>query len=154
MTTFDLSPLYRSTVGFERLANMLNSASRVENGNAFPPYNIEVTGEDEYRISMAVAGFSDEDLSITSEQNRLTVSGRKEGKDEKREYLYRGIAERSFERTFQLADHVKVRGARLENGLLHLELVREIPDAMKPQQISIETGSTGNLIEEKKSEAA
>ena len=154
MTTFDLSPLYRSTVGFERLANMLNSASRVDSGNAFPPYNIEVTGEDEYRISMAVAGFGDEDLSITSEQNRLTVSGRKEGKDEQREYLYRGIAERSFERTFQLADHVKVKGARLENGLLHLELVREVPDAMKPQQISIETGSKGKLIEEKKSKAA
>ena len=142
MTTFDLSPLYRSTVGFERLANLLAGASRVDNSSAFPPYNIEVVDEDEYRITMAVAGFGDEDLSITSEQNRLTVSGRKEGQEEERQYLYRGIAERTFERRFQLADHVKVTGARLENGLLHINLVRELPEAMKPQNIRIE-GSTG-----------
>lgn len=145
MNTFDFSPLYRSTIGFERLANLLASAGRTESA-PFPPYNIEVVDEDEYRITMAVAGFGEGDLTITSEQNNLTVSGNKESKEEGRRYLHRGIAERSFERRFQLADHVKVRGAQLENGLLHIRLVREIPEAMKPQTIRIEAGS-GHLIE-------
>lgn len=154
MTTFDLSPLYRSTVGFERLGTLLSNATRVDNGTGFPPYNIEVVGEDKYRITMAVAGFSEEDLSITSEQNKLTISGRKEEREDSREYLYRGIAERSFERRFQLADHVKVNGAKLENGLLHIQLHREIPEAMKPQNIEIESGKSGKLIEGEKQEKA
>lgn len=149
MTTFDLSPLFRSSVGFERLANMLSNPTTTEN-TGFPPYNIEVVGEDKYRITMAVAGFSEEDLNITSEQNKLIVTGGKQERDEDREFLYRGIAERSFERRFQLADHVRVTGARLENGLLHIELYREIPEAMKPQNIEIENGSKSKLIEGEK----
>ena len=152
MTTFDFSPLYRSSVGFERLANLLSNASRVEQGSGFPPYNIEVVDEDQYRITMAVAGFAEEDLDITSEQNRLTVVGKKERGENEAQFLYRGIAERSFERRFQLADYVKVTGARLENGLLHIELQREIPEAMKSQKISIESDS--KLIEGKADEAA
>ncbi len=146
MTTYDLSPLYRSSIGFERLANILNSASRSEQGQAFPPYNIEVVGEDKYRITMAVAGFGEGDIEITSEQNKLQVVGRIEGKENDREFLYRGIAERSFERRFQLADHVRVTGARMENGLLHIDMYRELPEAMKPQTIKIE-GGEGRLID-------
>ncbi len=151
MHTFDLSPLFRSTIGFDRLASMLDSAS-TEAGSGFPAYNIEVTGEDTYRITMALAGFGASDLDITSEQNTLTVAGRKAAKDEadERKYLHRGIAERSFKRRFQLADHVRVTGADLENGLLHIDLVREVPEAMKPQKISI--GS--RLIEAKAEKAA
>lgn len=137
MTTFDLSPLYRTAIGFDRLADMLSNASRVE-GNGYPPYNIEARGEDSYRISMAVAGFADEDLEIVTEQNTLTVSGRKpEEGGEDREFLYRGIATRAFERRFQLADHVRVEAARLENGLLHIDLKRELPEQMKPRRIEI-----------------
>ena len=145
MTTFDLTPLYRSAIGFDRLADMLSNASRVDS-NGFPPYNIESLGEDRYRITMAVAGFSDEDLDIVTEQNTLTVSGGKsedERADEDRQYLYRGIATRSFERRFQLADHVRVTGATLENGLLHIELARELPEKMKPRRIEI-SGSEGS----------
>lgn len=139
MTTFDLSPLYRSSVGFDRFANLLSAASRVDqNENGYPPYNIEVTSEDHYRITMAVAGFGRSELEIVSEPNKLVVSG-KRGEEEEGQYLYRGIAGRSFERRFSLADHVKVEGARLENGLLHIELVRELPEAMKPQNITIES---------------
>lgn len=150
MTTFDLSPLFRTSVGFDRLARMLNTESRLEQGGGFPPYNIKASGEDKYQITMAVAGFSEEDLNITSEQNRLIVSGNisdeREGEEEN--YLYRGIATRSFERRFNLADHVKVTGARLDNGLLHIELEREIPEEMKPRSIDIQSGS--RLIENKK----
>ncbi|HEV7283646.1 MAG TPA: Hsp20 family protein [Kaistia sp.] len=142
MRTFDLSPLYRSTVGFDRLFSLLDQASGVEAGvPGYPPYNIERTGENAYRITMAVAGFGDSDLSIESRENTLTVKGEKkseEGKDS--EVLYRGIAGRSFERRFQLADHVEVKGASLENGLLHVDLVREIPEAMKPRTIAISSG--------------
>ena len=137
MTTFDLSPLFRSTIGFDRLANLFETASGLDQGSGFPAYNIEVTGEDAYRITMAVAGFGEQDLEITSEQNTLTVAGRKGDKDESRKYLHRGIAERSFKRRFQLADHVRVTDADLINGLLHIELVRELPEAMKPQKITI-----------------
>jgi molecular chaperone IbpA len=141
MTTYDLSPLYRTAIGFDRLADMLTNASRVD-GNGYPPYNIESRGDDEYRISMAVAGFSESDLDIVTEQNTLTVSGsRAESDDEDREFLYRGIATRSFERRFQLADHVRVVSARLENGLLHIDLKRELPEQMKPRRIRI-GGST------------
>ena len=141
--TVDLSPLYRTAIGFDRLASMLENANRLESAG-YPPYNIEVTGEDEYQITMAVAGFIDDELSIESKQNELTVSGEKAGSEDDRQFLYRGIATRSFERKFQLADHVFVKGARLEHGLLHIELYRELPEALKPRSISIETG---NLIE-------
>ncbi|WP_029076757.1 Hsp20 family protein [Kaistia adipata] len=152
MRTFDLSPLYRSTVGFDRLFSLLDQASGVEAGvPGYPPYNIERTGENAYRITMAVAGFNDSELSIESRENTLTVKGEKKAEDGKdAEVLYRGIAARSFERRFQLADHVEVKGARLENGLLHVELVREIPEAMKPRTITITSGkSAGQQIEAK-----
>jgi len=149
MTTFDFSPLFRTTVGYDRLASLLYSATRLEPSAGFPPYNIQKAGEDHYRITMAVAGFSQDELSITSENNRLVVSGEKpeEQESEDNAYLYRGIATRSFERRFNLAEHVRVKGARLDNGLLHIELEREIPEAMKPR--SIEIKATGNLLEGK-----
>lgn len=152
MTTFDLSPLFRTSVGFDRLARMLNTESRMDQGGGFPPYNIKASGEDHYEITMAVAGFSENDLEITTENNRLIVSGNitDESEDEEENYLYRGIATRSFERRFNLADHVKVSGARLDNGLLHIDLEREIPEEMKPRSIDIQSGS--KLIENKKSE--
>lgn len=138
MTTFDFSPLYRTSVGFDRLASMMSSATRQDQGNSYPPYNIRTTGEDNYQITMAVAGFSEEEIDITSEQNRLVITGsRAEEKEEQGEYLHRGIATRSFERRFNLADHVKVVGASLENGLLHIDLEREVPEAMKPRTIKI-----------------
>ena len=137
--TVDLSPLYRTAIGFDRLAGMLENANRLESAG-YPPYNIEVTGEDEYQITMAVAGFTDDELSIESKQNELTVSGEKAGSEDDRQFLHRGIATRSFERKFQLADHVFVKGARLEHGLLHIDLYRELPEALKPRSVSIETG--------------
>lgn len=142
MATFDLSPLYRSTVGFDRLFRMLDQVGGVDGGgNSYPPYNIERTGENAYRITMAVAGFGENDLSIEAKESVLTVKGdRNDEADKDREVLYRGIAGRAFERRFQLADHVEVRGAKLENGLLHIDLVREIPEALKPRKISISTG--------------
>jgi len=147
MTTFDFSPLFRTSVGYDRLASLLNSAHRPEQGSTFPPYNIQKAGDDRYRITMAVAGFSEADIKITSEHNKLIVIGEKpeeeEGKDNG--FLYRGIATRSFERRFNLADHVRVTGARLDNGLLHIELEREIPEAMKPRSIEIQTN--GALLE-------
>lgn len=147
MTTFDFSPLFRTSVGYDRLASLLNSAHRVEQGGSFPPYNIQKAGDDRYRITMAVAGFSESDIKITSESSKLTVTGEKpeEESGEDNGFLYRGIATRSFERRFNLADHVKVTGARLDNGLLHIELEREIPEAMKPRSIEIQT--TGSLLE-------
>jgi len=138
MTTFDFSPLYRTSVGFDRLASMMSSASRHDQGNSYPPYNIRTTGEDHYQITMAVAGFAESDLDITAEHNHLIVSGKRaEEAEEKGEYLHRGIATRSFERRFNLADHVRVVAASLENGLLHIDLEREIPEAMKPRTIEI-----------------
>lgn len=138
MTTFDFSPLYRTSVGFDRLASMMNSATRQDQGNAYPPYNIRTTGEDHYQITMAVAGFSEDEISITTEQNHLIVTGnRADETEEQGEYLHRGIATRSFERRFNLADHVKVVSASLENGLLHIELERELPETMKPRSIKI-----------------
>lgn len=141
MTTFDFSPLYRTSVGFDRLASLLASANRAEQGNAYPPYNIVAQGDDRYQITMAVAGFSEADLSISTEQNKLTVAGSRDEGDDEGNFLYRGIAARSFERRFNLADHVRVTGARLENGLLHISLERELPEAMKPRTIEIESGS-------------
>ena len=145
MRTFDLAPLYRSTVGFDRLFSMLDQVAGFENsGSSYPPYNIERTGENAYRITLAVAGFSDKDVSIEAKQNTLTIKGEKQAKtDEKKgEVLYQGIAARAFERVFQLAEHVEVKGASLENGLLHVDLVREVPEAMKPRQIAIGNGKT------------
>ena len=138
MRTFDLAPLYRSTVGFDRLFSMLDGAG-YEQAPTYPPYNIERTGDDAYRISVAVAGFADSELSIEAKENTLTIRGDKQVKaDEKPgEVLYQGIAARAFERRFQLADHVQVTGASLVNGLLHVDLVREIPEAKKPRQIPI-----------------
>ena len=144
MRTFDLAPLYRSTVGFDRLFSMLDQVSGFDNsGSSYPPYNIERTGENAYRITLAVAGFSDKDISIEAKQNTLTIKGERQTKtDEKKgEVLYQGIAARAFERVFQLAEHVQVTGAALENGLLHVDLVREVPEAMKPRQIPIGNGS-------------
>lgn len=142
MPSFDLSPLYRSTVGFDRIFSILDSLGGVDNSsNSYPPYNIERTAENNYRITMAVAGFGENDLSIEAKESVLTVRGeRADETDNDREVLYRGIAGRSFERRFQLADHVEVRGARLENGLLHIELVRELPEALKPRKIAINSG--------------
>jgi molecular chaperone IbpA len=143
MRTFDLAPLYRSTVGFDRLFSMLDQVSGFDgSGSTYPPYNIERTGENAYRITVAVAGFSESEISIEAKQNTLTIKGEKQTKaDEKKgEVLYQGIAARAFERVFQLAEHVEVRGASLENGLLHVDLVREVPEAMKPRQIPIGNG--------------
>jgi len=139
MRTFDLAPLYRSTVGFDRLFSMLDG---FEATPGYPPYNIERTGENDYRITVAVAGFGESDLSIESKENTLTIRGGKQDRDEQKtnEVLYQGIAARAFERRFQLADYVQVTGAKLENGLLHVELVREIPEAKKPRQIPIGNG--------------
>ena len=152
MRTFDLSPLYRSTVGFDRLFSLLDNTAGVDNGGTtYPPYNIERTGENAYRITVAVAGFAEPELSIEVKENTLTIRGEKQAsKNEKSgEVLYQGIAARAFERRFQLADHVVVKGAALENGLLHVDLVREIPETMKPRNIPIGNGSA-KVIDAKK----
>ena len=152
MRTIDFAPLYRSTIGFDRLFSMLDNLSPAEGAQSYPPYNIERTGENAYRITMAVAGFSEADLSIESKESTLTIRGdRKEETESKGEILYRGIAARTFERRFQLADHVEVRGASLENGLLHIDLKRELPEAMKPRKIAIAAvnGKEGKTIEAK-----
>jgi molecular chaperone IbpA len=140
MRAFDLTPLYRSTIGFDRFAQLLDSvAAHDAGGPGYPPYNIEKTGEDAYRITLAAAGFAEGELSIESRDGQLVIAGRKQAdKDEQgRTYLHRGIAERAFERRFQLADHVRPVGATLENGLLHVDLVREVPEALKPRRIEI-----------------
>ncbi len=156
MTGFDFSPLYRTSVGFDRLASLLASANRTEQGNSYPPYNIVALDEDTYQITMAVAGFTEDELNITSERNKLLVTGEKNSEESELNYLYRGIAARSFERRFNLADHVRVTGASTENGLLHIHLEREVPEAMKPRTIAIQK-ATGRLLdatESKTSEAA
>jgi molecular chaperone IbpA len=136
--TFDFAPLYRNTVGFDHLASLLDSVTNSANAQpAFPPYNIELLEKDKYRITMAVAGFAEEDIQVETENNTLTVSANRQEKAEKRTYLHQGIAERNFKRQFRLADHVKVVSASLANGLLHIELAREIPEAMKPRSIAI-----------------
>lgn len=156
MRSYDFSPLYRSTVGFDRLASLLDAAASDTGQNGYPPYNIERTGETAYRITMAVAGFSEEDISIEAQQNKLTITGKKEAaEDENTRYLHRGIATRSFQRQFDLADYVEVKAATLENGLLHVDLAREIPEAMKPRQIEISSvGSRTKSIEGKVAEEA
>ena len=148
MRSFDFTPLYRSAVGFDRLASLLESAARTEPASNWPPYNIETTGEDSYRVELAVAGFKSDELTIEVKENLLTVTGRKTANDDgARHYLHRGLAERDFERRFQLADYVVVKDAALENGLLSISLKREVPEALKPRRIEIATAKTEPLIE-------
>ncbi len=153
MTTFDLTPLYRTAIGFDRLADLLSGAAQTDNG--YPPYNIEAVDDNHYRITMAVAGFGRDEIDIVSQQETLTVSGRKADEEKtERRYLHRGIATRGFERRFQLADYVRVIGANMENGLLHIDLAREIPEALKPRRIEIGSGEAPRVIEGKKQKAA
>jgi molecular chaperone IbpA len=139
-SAFDFSPLYRSTVGFDRLFDMLDQATQVEPMTSWPPYNIEKAGEDQYVITMAIAGFSADEVELTQKENQLLVTGQKKGSEDGRQYLHRGIATRAFKQTFNLADHVKVTGASLANGLLTVELKREVPEALKPRRIEIASG--------------
>jgi molecular chaperone IbpA len=149
MLTYDLSPLYRSAIGFDRLARLLNDAQRSEVEISYPPYNIELLTEDKYRIVMAVAGFTENELEIEQEQQTLRVSGRKENKDQEVTFLHHGIAARDFEHKFQLDDHVKVTKAKLENGLLQIEMLREVPEALKPRKVEIEAVKDRHLLEKK-----
>ena len=144
MRTFDLTPLYRSTVGFDRVFDLLDTAGKAESGG-YPPYNIERLDENDYRITLAVAGFAEEDLDVELREHTLTITGERTDADANRSFLYQGIAGRSFERRFQLAEHVKVSGASLVNGLLNIELQREIPEAKKPRKISINGGVATNV---------
>ncbi len=147
MRTYDISPLLRATIGFDRMFNMLDTANRLDEGApGYPPYNIEKAGEDAYRIVMAVAGFGEADLEVTAKENSLVVAGKKDPSEAAQNqagpgYLHRGIAARAFERRFDLADHIRVTGARLENGLLTIDLLRELPEAMKPRSIAIESAA-------------
>jgi len=150
MLNYDFSPFYRSTIGFDRLLSLLDKHSGSDvNGQSYPPYNIERTGENAYRITLAVAGFADAELAVETRENTLTVRGSKEavdkGDSEKREVLYQGIAARAFERRFHLADHVSATGATCEHGLLHIDLVREVPEAQKPRTIPVQ--SAGKAID-------
>ena len=152
MRTFDLTPLFRSTVGFDRMSRLLDSALNLDDSAlAYPPYNIEKRGENEYRITMAVAGFSETDIEVTQHENTLIVKGRLQAPEEGGTFLYRGIAGRAFERRFQLADYIRVGSASLVNGLLHVDMVREVPEALKPRTIAIETEAvaTAPKIEQK-----
>ncbi len=149
MNGFDLSPLFRSSIGFDRLTRLIDAATQVDNGAlAYPPYNIEATGENAYRLTMAVAGFTAEDLDITAKEGVLLVSGKAQKDEDNARYLHRGIARRAFQRHFQLADHIRVAGASLDNGLLHVDLVREVPEALKPRKIEIASGGA-KVIEQK-----
>ena len=141
MTTFDFSPLFRTAIGFDRMARLMDSAIAGPEAPSYPPYNIEKTGEDTYRLTMAVAGFRPEDLDMTVKENTLVISGRVSGDAHKGEVLYRGIAGRAFERRFVLADHIVVEGADLVNGLLHVGLKRVVPEALKPRKVAIGTSA-------------
>ena len=158
MTRFDFSPFSRSTVGFDRLFNLLDTLPSVDEAQTYPPYNIEKLGEDAYRITMAIAGFSEDDLEIEARENSLIVSGKLTDENGEGRFLHRGIAGRAFKRSFQLADHVKVVGADLENGLLHIALEREVPEALKPRKIEIKAKpgivSKAKKVIEGKSKAA
>jgi molecular chaperone IbpA len=152
MTTFDFSPLFRSTIGYDRLARLVDSATRIDGGAvAYPPYNIEKTGEDAYRLTMAVAGFGENELDVSVHEGTMVVTGKAQEKDEEDRFLHRGIARRAFERRFSIADYIRVTGASLENGLLHVDLVREVPEAAKPRQIKIGTSepTRPQVIEQK-----
>ena len=146
MPSFDFTPLFRSTVGFDRLPSLFDAASRIDQTPSYPPYNIEKTGADSYRIVMAVAGFAPDDLSIVAQANSLTITGKNQRDDGQAKYLHRGIAGRAFERRFDLADHIKVSGASLDNGLLSVDLVREVPEAMKPRTIAIGGGAPSATV--------
>src|SRR5215469_611706 len=149
MDRFDFSPLFRSTIGFDRLTRMVDAATRVDTASlAYPPHNIEKTGEDAYRWTMAVAGFSQDELDITSQENTLLVTGKAKKDEGEDRYLHRGIARRAFERRFSLADHIKVVGASLVNGMLHVDLVREVPETAKPRKIQIGSGAP-QMVEQK-----
>ncbi|MBI1776381.1 MAG: Hsp20 family protein [Proteobacteria bacterium] len=139
MLSFDFSPLFRSTVGFDRLVDLIDSANQADAGSGYPPYNIERTGDDSYRITLAVAGFDAAEVSITAQANSLVIAGKRNDDSGEGSYLHRGIAGRAFERRFQLADHIKVTDASLANGLLKVDLVREVPEAMRPRQIPVQT---------------
>jgi molecular chaperone IbpA len=155
MDRFDFSPLFRSTIGFDRLARLVDSATRVDTTPTYPPYNIESTGDDSYRLTMAVAGFSREEIDVTVEKNSLVISGKAQKEDEAAQgrYLHRGIARRAFERRFSLADHIKVNGASMDNGLLHVDLVREVPEEAKPRQIKIGEAISQPQVTEQKEAA-
>ena len=146
MRTFDLAPLYRATVGFDQVADLMDRVMAKDAGQTnYPPFNIEKTGQDGWRVSVAVAGFSDEDLSVEVRENALLVTGSKPEEDGERTYLHRGIATRAFERRFHLADHVRVTGATHVDGMLHLDLVREVPEALKPRRIEIATSASRDV---------
>ena len=149
MRTLDFAPLWRSTIGFDHLADLVDSSLRQASDDNYPPYNIERSSEDHYRITLALAGFAPEDVTLTAEQNTLTIEGKKAGKDE-REYLYHGIAARPFRRVFNLADYVQVQAASFKDGLLVIELAREIPEAMKPRRIAINGATSSPQIDQKK----
>jgi molecular chaperone IbpA len=149
MRSFDFSPLFRSTVGFDRLATLLDSDGRLDEAVGYPPYNIEKTGPDAYRVTMAVAGFTPEELSVVAEANSLTIKGKSQRDESQAAYLHRGIAARAFERKFDLADHIKVAAAGLNNGLLSVELVREVPEALKPRTIRIDGQAAPSAIQNK-----
>lgn len=149
MRHYDLTPLYRTAIGFDRLAKMLNDVQRNENELSYPPYNIELVDENAYKIVMAVAGFQETELEIETEQQTLRVTGRKAKKEQETSFLHRGIATRDFEHKFQLADHVKVTTAQLEHGLLTIALVKEVPEALKPRKIEIGNQVSPSLIEQK-----
>jgi molecular chaperone IbpA len=150
MDRFDFSPLFRSTIGFDRLTRLVDSATRLDGAaQSYPPYNIEKTGEDAYRLTMAVAGFSRDELDITVQENLLLVTGKAKQEEEGGRYLHRGIARRAFERRFSLADHIRVVGASLDNGMLHVDLVREVPEVMKPRTIAINAGNRPKVVEQK-----
>ncbi len=142
MTSNELNPLYRTLVGFDRIASLMDQAARLDSAPGYPPFNIEQTSEDAFRIELAVAGFSEDDLSIEFKQNTLIVSGNRQSGEDSRRFVHRGIAERNFERRFGLADHVRVHGAKLEHGLLSIDLVRELPEALKPRTIAINAKSS------------
>jgi molecular chaperone IbpA len=141
MTTYDFSPLFRSTIGFDRLTQLLDTAWQSDSDNGYPPYNIETVGEDHYRLTLAVAGFGEDDLEIEQHENTLTVVGNKVDTNQNVSYLHRGIAGRPFKRQYRLADFVEVENAKLENGLLVIDLMRRVPDAMKPRKIAIGHGA-------------
>ena len=154
MTNFDFSPLYRTTVGFDHLSTLLDNIHRSDRApNSYPPYNIELINENNYQITMAVSGFNSDELDIKSEHRTLTIKGQKHPDENARNYLHQGIAARNFERKFQLADHIEITGAQLENGLLHIDLAREIPEAMKPKTIPINEGK-GRLMDVSREVAA
>ncbi|WP_017444999.1 Hsp20 family protein [Gayadomonas joobiniege] len=157
MKTFDFTPLYRSFIGFDHLADLMDSAARTDKSAGYPPYNIETTGDDKYRITLAVAGFGEDELEIKLENNTLVVTGQKADQtvdentaDASKRFLYKGISERNFERKFQLSDHIKVSGANMDKGLLYIDLYRQVPEALKPKNIPINAAAGQNELLENK----